>query len=91
MARREDPESKDVTIVAHIVKDGLHLRQGIANAKFEDGRELAVDLNVDGALLITIHPADGKGWKTYVMSVRAVIDGVMAVEDAKVLPEEEKR
>jgi hypothetical protein len=71
-----------LNIKAMVEQDGLRLRQSVATAQVEDGREVAIDIDLGGPLLITIRPKEGGTWKTYVLSPQALVEAVLAVEDS---------
>jgi len=81
--KSEDLGKTTLSIEAHVSKDALHLRQGVASAEVEDGRKVEVALNVDGALLVIVYVPNKKGWKTYALSPGAVVEAVLKVEDGE--------
>lgn len=76
-------EPKNISVVTQVTEGKLYLRQSIASAELEDGRRVEVDLNVDGALLISVHAPKKKGWKTYVLAPSALVDAVLIAEDGE--------
>jgi len=70
-----------LSVEANVTENQLHLREGIAAAELID-RKIELALNVDGAVLVTVYSPDGKTWRTYGLTPRALIDAVL-IKDRK--------
>ena len=84
MAR--DLPDRTLSIEAKVSEDKLHLREELATAKLEDGREVEVAANLGSADILVTVRKPGEGWRTYALTPQALVTAVLNAEAAEPAP-----